>query len=132
MPQHTDHAGVMWHGAYVAWLEEARVEALAHAGLPYEALSRTGVELPVVGLQLDYRHPLRLGDRARLLSRLESRRGPRLRWLTHVLAPGEVLAVVARVELVALSAVGAQRRVLRRLPAALEAALGTLEIGPDP
>ena len=28
LPQHTDHAGVMWHGAYVAWLEEARVEAL--------------------------------------------------------------------------------------------------------
>ena len=28
LPQHTDHAGVLWHGAYVAWLEEARVEAL--------------------------------------------------------------------------------------------------------
>ena len=27
LPQHTDHAGVMWHGAYLAWLEEARVEA---------------------------------------------------------------------------------------------------------
>ena len=26
LPQHTDHAGVMWHGAYLAWLEEARVE----------------------------------------------------------------------------------------------------------
>ena len=25
LPQHTDYAGVMWHGAYVQWLEEARV-----------------------------------------------------------------------------------------------------------
>ena len=33
LPQHTDHAGVMWHGAYLAWLEEARVEALAAVGL---------------------------------------------------------------------------------------------------
>ena len=23
LPQHTDHGGVMWHGGYVAWLEEA-------------------------------------------------------------------------------------------------------------
>ena len=22
LPQHTDHAGVMWHGSYVAWMEE--------------------------------------------------------------------------------------------------------------
>ena len=34
LPQHTDHDGVMWHGAYVGWLEEARVEALAAVGLP--------------------------------------------------------------------------------------------------
>ena len=39
LPQHTDHAGVMWHGAYVAWLEEARVEALV-------AVSYTHLTLP--------------------------------------------------------------------------------------
>lgn len=33
LPQHTDYAGVLWHGAYVQWLEEARVEALQAAGL---------------------------------------------------------------------------------------------------
>ena len=33
LPQDTDHAGVLWHGSYVAWLEEARVQALAEAGL---------------------------------------------------------------------------------------------------
>ena len=31
LPQHTDHAGVMWHGSYLAWLEEARVDALRQA-----------------------------------------------------------------------------------------------------
>ena len=41
LPQHTDHAGVMWHGAYVGWLEEARVEALAAAGLGYAAIVAT-------------------------------------------------------------------------------------------
>ena len=42
LPQHTDHAGVMLHGAYLAWLEEARVEALAQAGLAYSDLSARG------------------------------------------------------------------------------------------
>ncbi len=47
LPQHTDHAGVMWHGAYVAWLEEARVEALVAAGLTYADMTALGVEMPV-------------------------------------------------------------------------------------
>ena len=55
LPQHTDHAGVLWHGAYVAWLEEARVEALAVVGLDYAELSVQGLELMVVRLELHYR-----------------------------------------------------------------------------
>ena len=35
LPQHTDHAGVMWHGVYLNWLEEARIEALSQVGLTY-------------------------------------------------------------------------------------------------
>ena len=27
LPQHSDHAGVMWHGNYFYWLEEARIKA---------------------------------------------------------------------------------------------------------
>ena len=48
LPQHTDYAGVMWHGAYVQWLEEARVEALQAAGLGYAAMTAMGVDMPVV------------------------------------------------------------------------------------
>lgn len=25
-PHHTDYAGIAWHGSYIAWMEEARVE----------------------------------------------------------------------------------------------------------
>ena len=50
LPQHTDHAGVMWHGSYVAWMEEGRVLALEQAGLSYAALSALGYEMPVVNM----------------------------------------------------------------------------------
>ena len=58
LPQHTDHAGVMWHGSYVAWLEEARVEALVAAGLSYAEMTTLGVEMPVVSLKINYRQAL--------------------------------------------------------------------------
>ena len=35
LPQDSDHAGVMWHGNYFKWLEEARIDALSKAGINY-------------------------------------------------------------------------------------------------
>ena len=33
LPQHADHAGVMWHGKYFNWLEESRINALSEVGI---------------------------------------------------------------------------------------------------
>ena len=64
LPQHTDHAGVMWHGAYVSWIEEIRVETLNSVGLNYFDLSSSGYEFPVVSLNIDYKtkEPMPLSD----------------------------------------------------------------------
>ncbi len=131
LPQHTDHAGVMWHGAYVAWLEEARVEALAAAGLAYSELSARGLELPVVSLAIDYRQALLHGEPVRLCSVVLPRQGVKLPWRTRFLTATGGVAAEARVELVLVDVSGgpAQRRLLRRLPADLEAALTTLVHG---
>ena len=42
LPQHADHAGVMWHGTYFNWLEESRINALT------EAVSYTHLTLPTI------------------------------------------------------------------------------------
>jgi acyl-CoA thioester hydrolase len=131
-PQHTDHAGVMWHGAYVGWLEEARIEALAAVGLPYSDLSARGLELPIVSMAIDYRQSLLHGDAVELRSQVLPRQGARLPWLTSLYGPGGVLAATARVELVLLDLAGgpARRRVMRHWPADLERALEALRRGP--
>lgn len=128
LPQHTDHAGVMWHGAYLAWLEEARVEALAQAGLDYSVLSGRGLELPVVSLAIDYRQALLHGDVVEVRSALESRRGVKLPWRSWFVRHDGTLAAEARVELVLvdLSAGPDQRRLLRRLPDDLAQAIEAL------
>ncbi len=132
LPQHTDHAGVMWHGAYLAWLEEARVEALAEAGLAYSALSARGLALPVVGLRLDYRQALLHGDGVELRSQVLALEGLKLPWRSQFIAPDGAVAAEARVDLVLVdvSAGAARPRLVRRPPADLEKALGILRAGP--
>jgi acyl-CoA thioester hydrolase len=132
LPQHTDHAGVVWHGAYLAWLEEARVEALAEVGLAYSELSARGLELPVVSLAITYRQALFHGDLVEIRSWLRPRRGLKLPWRSQLLHADGRLAAEADVELVAVAMGGPsqQRRLLRQLPDDLEGALGRLIAGP--
>jgi acyl-CoA thioester hydrolase len=127
LPQHADHAGVLGHGAYVAWLEEARVEALAAAGLAYAELSATGLELMVVELQLRYRRPLRHGESVELRSRISGAKGLRLPFHTRFITPAGELAAEA---LVTLALVDRERgKPLRRPPERLARALEILAKG---
>ena len=132
LPQHTDHAGVMWHGAYLAWLEEARVEALAAAGLDYSALSDRGLELPVVSLSIDYRQALLHGDQVEVRSAVDPRKGVKLPWRSWFVRADGSLAAEARVELVLvdLSQGAANRRLLRHPPGDLSDAIDALIRGP--
>jgi acyl-CoA thioester hydrolase len=60
----TDAMGIIHHGAYPAYLEEARAAMLRGAGFPYEAV-RTGpdgVDLAVLELYVRHRRPLRFDD----------------------------------------------------------------------
>jgi acyl-CoA thioester hydrolase len=133
LPQHTDHAGVMWHGTYLAWLEEARVEALAEAGLAYADLSAQGLELPVVSLAIDYRQALLHGEWISLESWVLPRRGVKLPWRSRFVKPDGRVAAEASVDLVLVDCSGApqERRLLRQLPEALATAVGHLQRGPD-
>jgi acyl-CoA thioester hydrolase len=132
LPQHTDHAGVMWHGAYLAWLEEARVEALAQVGLAYSDLSARGLELPVVSLSINYRQALLHGDLVQLESVVLPRQGVKLPWQSRFVSAAGVVAAEARVELVLVDLSGGpdQRRLLRQLPPDLAAAVQSLVTGP--
>ena len=92
LPQHTDYAGVMWHGAYVNWLEEVRVEALDAAGLRYAEMTASHIDMPVVSLKVEYRRALRHGDRIRLESVFGERAGVRWPWHSRFLMGGRLMA----------------------------------------
>jgi acyl-CoA thioester hydrolase len=54
--------GVIHHGAYAPYLEEARVALLRHAGQPYEEVRRAGIDFAVLELFVQYRRPLYFDD----------------------------------------------------------------------
>lgn len=51
----TDQMGVVHHGSYVLYLEEARTRMLAELGCSYSELERSGIGLIVRTLELRYR-----------------------------------------------------------------------------
>ncbi len=127
LPQDTDHAGVMWHGSYLNWLEEARVEALNQVGLPYGQLSKKGYEMPVVSLEVNYILPLLHGDLVGLESWSLPQQGVRWPWVTNFLKGGDI-AATARVDLVLVKRNSSRHQLVRRIPKEISLFLQKLQL----
>ncbi len=56
-----DMMGVVWHGSYSAYLEDAREAFGARYGLSYAKYIEENVFAPIVELNFNYRKPLRYG-----------------------------------------------------------------------
>ena len=100
LPQHTDHAGVMWHGTYLNWLEEARIDALSNSGMKYNNIISKGYELPVINLEITYKFPIFLGDIIRINSQFKINKGPRINIESNFIDKNNNLMTNANINLV--------------------------------
>ncbi|MBW4620526.1 MAG: acyl-CoA thioesterase [Cyanosarcina radialis HA8281-LM2] len=124
-PNHTDYAGYVWHGSYIVWMEEARVEYLRSLGLDYARLVALGCELPVVELSIRYHRALSMGMSAVVRTRMVQTKGVRLNWDYQIQSPeGDRLYLTAKVTLVAVDR--AQGKILRQLPPILQEVLSVV------
>ncbi len=120
-PHQTDYAGVVWHGSYLTWLEEARVEALRQTGLDYASLVEMGCELPVVALSIQYRQPLKMGMTGLVKAGMQPMQGVRVIWDYEICRADGQVCVTAQVTLVTIDR--ATAKIMRQLPATLKQAL---------
>ncbi len=130
LPQDTDHAGVMWHGSYLKWLEEARIDALSSVGVSYSNLSREGFEMPVVELRIKYLAPLLHGDQVLLKSWVLQGKGPRLHWQTKFFKDSSELLAISNIDLVLIKKDKSRIHLLRKAPSHIQKALIDLKRGP--
>jgi acyl-CoA thioester hydrolase len=63
---HCDPLGVVWHGRYFEWFDEARAALFASVGLDVPEIRAHGHRLYVVETRCRYMVPLRYADEARV------------------------------------------------------------------
>ena len=130
LPQHTDHAGVMWHGSYLNFLEEGRIDALDQVGLSYSELSKKGFEIPVISIQLRYKVSLVHGERVLLKSQFKLENKIRLTCKTLFLKSNGVIGAEAIIGLVVVRKINDSIKLVRELPVQIKNILLMLEEGP--
>lgn len=121
-PHHTDYAGIVWHGTYLTWMEEARVECLRSIGIEFADLVALRCDLPVVELSLRYHLPIHLGISAVVKTRLSKTRGVRIYWDYQIQSvKGDETFLTGRVTLVGVDR--EKRKIMRQLPPSFQDAL---------
>ncbi|GAB4284053.1 MAG: acyl-CoA thioesterase [Oscillatoriaceae cyanobacterium] len=121
-PHHTDYGGIVWHGTYLTWLEEARVESLRSLGVNFADLVAIGCDLPVVELSLRYHKGMRMGMDGVVKARMLELDGVRLKWEYRIESPdGKDLYLSGLVTLVAVDS--ARGKIFRSLPPGVKDAL---------
>ena len=130
LPQHTDHAGVMWHGAYLNFLEEARIDALNKVGMSYSNLSKNGFEIPVISIEIKYRLSFIHGEKFVLKSQFKLEKKIRLNCKTLFLKSNGDICAEAIIGLVLVRKKNDSLKLVRALPVEIENILLLLEEGP--
>ena len=81
----TDVMGVVYHAEYLVYLHEARDEFVSAVYRPYPEIEReSGVIFPVYGVDIRYLGSLHYGDRAFVLTSLESMTSARVTYRHHI------------------------------------------------
>ena len=132
LPQHTDYAAVMWHGAYLEFLEEGRIDALDKVGLSYSELSNKGFEIPVISIQLRYKISFIHGENVLLMSKFKLENKIRLTCKTLFLKSNGDIGAEAKIELVVVRKINDSIKLVRELPVQIKNILSKLEEGPNP
>ena len=102
----TDAGGVVYHAAYLCYLERARTEWLRSRGIEQSQLAReAGVVFAVTEVELKFLHPARLDDELRVGCRIEKVGGASLRFSQDVVRVKDNRPLIAaRVRVACLAA----------------------------
>jgi acyl-CoA thioester hydrolase len=121
-PHHTDYAGIVWHGTYLTWMEEARVACLKSIGIDFADLVEMGCDLPVVDLSVRYSRALKMGESAIVKTRTIDMEGVRIVWEYEIQSiDREITYLTGMVTLVAVDR--EKGKIMRQLPTTVKDAL---------
>lgn len=68
--EEADSLGIVWHGRYPSYFEDARAALGEKYGIGYLSLYENGIVAPIKQIHIDYERPLRFGERFFIEGRL--------------------------------------------------------------
>ena len=128
LPQHTDHAGVVWHGTYLNWLEESRIDSIGKAGIKYIELLNRGFEMPVYKIEIKYLMPIMIGDEIIIKSSFVTNQGPRIKVNSTLTNLVNKIHAEASIDIVLINK--ETFKVVRKMPNFLKSYFNNLRKGP--
>jgi acyl-CoA thioester hydrolase len=115
----TDRMGVVYYANYLVWFEVARADLLRSFGWTYREMEETGVCLPVIEAQCEYRRPARYDDEVTIRTEGRLKSQVRMEFTYEVLLDGSSQpAAVGRPVHAATDPAGRPRRLPDRVMAA--------------
>ena len=127
LPQHTDHAGVMWHGTYLNWLEESRIDSIGKAGIQYVELLNRGFEMPVYKIEIKYLIPIKIAEEILVKSSFITNQGPRITVNSNFTSQSNKIHAEASIDIVLINK--ETFKIVRKIPDFLENNLNNLRKG---
>lgn len=109
----TDAYGVVWHGAYLRWLEKGRVELCDALGLDLISMKNSDVLIPVTNMNVRYKASARLNDSIIIETWLEKCNSLSATFKQTIKSVEGRLFVVATFDVVATTQAG---KLYRRMP----------------
>jgi len=109
----TDKMGVVYHGNYAQYFEVARVEMLRSLGVSYRSMEDSGIMLPVVNLNINYRKPALYDELLTVRTSLKELPGVRIHFDYELLNERDDLLANASTDLVF---VDAENKLPKRCP----------------
>lgn len=89
--EEVDAMGVVWHGRYPSYFEDARVALGARFGIGYDTLMREKTPAPIKQLFIEHLAPLRFGQRCRIEAALHWSGAARMNLAYAIRTPDEKL-----------------------------------------
>ncbi len=110
----TDAYGVAWHGSYLRWMEQARVEFCRAIGIDLVEMKRQDVAIPVTNLNIRYKASALLDERIIVETEI-TKMTPIVVQFTQVIKNKETgkTYTIGTIEVVAVSNEG---KIYRRIP----------------
>ena len=114
----TDSYGVVWHGTYLRWMEQGRIEICRGAGIDLVELKKNDVAIPVTNINIRYKASAKLDDKIIVETEIKEVSPIRVTFFQSVKDKlSEKVFVSAEVQVVAVNNEG---KIYRRIPDVLK------------